>query len=97
MGQRSYLPILAPLGVIHPLTIGFDKTPLPMLPLVVEGRSIQGSANAPHLQLQKMLEFAAKFGVKPQTMEWPMTVEGIESALKTLKDGGMRYRGVLVA
>ncbi len=28
------------------------------------------------------------------TMEWPMTVEGIEGALETLKTGGMRYRGV---
>ncbi|KAJ8096429.1 putative formaldehyde dehydrogenase AdhA [Lipomyces tetrasporus] len=95
-----YLPIIASLGVIHPLTVGFDKTPVPMLPVVVEGRSIQGSATAPHLQVQKMLEFSARFGVKPQTQEWPMTaegIEGIEGALKTLADGQMRYRGVVVA
>ncbi len=97
MEQYSYLPILAPLGVIHPLTVGYGKTPVPMLPLVVEGRSIQGSATSPHFQVQKMLEFASRFGVKPKTMEWPLTAQGIENALKTLKDGAMRYRGVLVA
>jgi D-arabinose 1-dehydrogenase-like Zn-dependent alcohol dehydrogenase len=83
--------------VIYPLTVEFGQTPVSMLPLVVEGRSIQGSATAPHFEIQRMLHFAAKHGVKPKTMEWPMTVEGIEAALDTLKAGKMRYRGVVVA
>jgi hypothetical protein len=28
-------------------------------------------------------------------MEFPMTEEGIEEAMSTLRDGNMRYRGVL--
>ena len=88
---------MAPMGVLYPLTVDFGKTPVPILPLITEGLSIQGSATAPHHETQRMLEFAARHGVKPKTMEWPMNAEGIEAALGTLKEGRMRYRGVIVA
>jgi D-arabinose 1-dehydrogenase-like Zn-dependent alcohol dehydrogenase len=91
------MPIVAPLGVLYPLTVEFGQTPVSMLPLLVEGRSIQGSATAPRFQIQRMLEFAARRGVKPITMEFPMTAEGLEKGLDTLQKGGMRYRGVAVA
>jgi len=43
-----------------------------------------------------MLRFAALHGIKPMKQEFPMSVEGITQAMKTLKEGGMRYRGVLI-
>jgi len=79
------------------LTVDFGKTPIPLLPLIVEGRSIQGVATATHAQQQKMLQFAVDHNVRPQIMEWPMTAEGITTALDVLKEGKMRYRGVVVA
>jgi D-arabinose 1-dehydrogenase-like Zn-dependent alcohol dehydrogenase len=42
-----------------------------------------------------MLEFAAKHGVKPVLEEFPFNAEGINTAVKKLQDGDMRYRGVL--
>jgi D-arabinose 1-dehydrogenase-like Zn-dependent alcohol dehydrogenase len=84
-------------STLYPLTIDFGKTPIPMLSVIVEGISIQGSATAPHFQQQKMLEFAVKNNIRPVTMEWPMTAEGITEALQVLRDGKMRYRGVVVA
>ena len=47
--------------------------------------------------VEKMLEFAAKNGVKPVLEHFPFTVQGISTALKKLQDGNMRYRGVLKA
>jgi D-arabinose 1-dehydrogenase-like Zn-dependent alcohol dehydrogenase len=44
-----------------------------------------------------MLAFAAKNGIKPQIEKFPMTQAGITEAMQKLRDGGMRYRGVLIA
>ena len=43
----------------------------------------------------KMLDFAARNGVKPMINEFPLTVKGIEEAFDALDSGKMRYRGVL--
>ena len=45
---------------------------------------------------RQMLEFAALHSIKPIVMKFPMSEEGIEDAMGTLRDGKMRYRGVLV-
>jgi D-arabinose 1-dehydrogenase-like Zn-dependent alcohol dehydrogenase len=44
-----------------------------------------------------MLRFAAKHGVKPQIEKFPMTQAGITEAMEKLRNGKMRYRGVVVA
>lgn len=43
-----------------------------------------------------MLEFAALHQIKPMINKFPLTQEGITNAMQTLKDGKMRYRGVLI-
>jgi D-arabinose 1-dehydrogenase-like Zn-dependent alcohol dehydrogenase len=83
-------------GALYPLTISFDSPPIPMLPLVTSGLRIQGSAGAPRGQLRKMLQFAVDHDIKPIIMTWPLNGEGVEEAMKTLREGHMRYRGVLV-
>jgi D-arabinose 1-dehydrogenase-like Zn-dependent alcohol dehydrogenase len=45
--------------------------------------------------MQTMMDFAARHGVRPQTQKWPMTQKGVTDAMQTLKDGKMRYRGVV--
>jgi D-arabinose 1-dehydrogenase-like Zn-dependent alcohol dehydrogenase len=68
-----------------------------MLPLLVKGISIQGSAGAPRAEIRKMLDFAEQHGIKPAIMKWPLNTQGVEDAMKALREGKMRYRGVLVA
>jgi D-arabinose 1-dehydrogenase-like Zn-dependent alcohol dehydrogenase len=45
--------------------------------------------------MQTMMDFAARHGVRPQIQKWPMTQKGVTDAMQTLKDGKMRYRGVV--
>jgi D-arabinose 1-dehydrogenase-like Zn-dependent alcohol dehydrogenase len=94
---KLYLPILAPGAVISPLTVDEKDLQIPYMPLLGGGIRIQGSIVAARQLHRDMLEFAAHHGIKPIIMTYPMSVEGIQDCLKTLEDGKMRYRGVLVA
>ena len=42
-----------------------------------------------------MLEFADRNNVRPMIEKFPMSEEGINEAIQKLKDGKIRYRGVL--
>ena len=66
------------------------------MPLLLNGITIQGSVVSPRNVQQRMLTFAARQGVKPHVQKFAMDREGIEEAFQVLKDGKMRYRGVLV-
>jgi D-arabinose 1-dehydrogenase-like Zn-dependent alcohol dehydrogenase len=44
-----------------------------------------------------MLDFAARHQVKPIIERFPMTKDGVEVGVAKLREGKMRYRGVLVA
>lgn len=86
---------MAKLGKIFPLTISFAAEPVPMLPMIQKSLSIIGSAGAYRSSMGPMMQFAAKHGVRPQIQKFPMTQKGITEALQTLRDGKMRYRGVV--
>lgn len=88
---------MAASGTVYPLTVNFDSTPIHLLQFVLQGIAIQGSVVAPWNAIKKLLDFAVLHNIQPTIMTWPMTLEGVESALKTLGEGKMRYRGVLVA
>jgi D-arabinose 1-dehydrogenase-like Zn-dependent alcohol dehydrogenase len=88
---------MKPNSTIIPLTVDFGSTPVPLLPLITKGVRIQGSAEAPRIEIRRMLEFAVTHNIRPRIMEFPLTKEGIDNAMKTLREGKMRYRGVLVA
>ena len=89
------MSVMAKRGKIYPLTISFDAPALPLLPLVIGGLSIVGSAGCYRYEMQTMMGFAARHGVRPQIQTWPMTQQGVTDAMQTLKDGKMRYRGVV--
>ncbi|KAL7805339.1 alcohol dehydrogenase [Trichoderma aethiopicum] len=91
------ISLTASAGKIYNLTVSFDTSSVPMLPLLVRGISIQGSAGAPRAEIRKMLDFAVQHGIKPAIMKWPLNTQGVEDAMKTLREGKMRYRAVLVA
>ena len=83
-------------GAIYPLTISFDNAPISIISLIGGARRIQGSAGAPRDQLRKMLQFAVTHDIKPTIMTWPLNEKGVEDSMRTLREGRMRYRGVLV-
>ncbi|CAD6443119.1 6153d87d-ba3a-47df-b04b-a2fd6bef792e [Sclerotinia trifoliorum] len=91
-----YLPFLTPKAKIFALTIGPGQLALPNMPLLLNGITIQGSILAPTNVHKRMLEFAAAEGVKPKVQKLAMDLDGIVEAFRVLKNGKMRYRGVLV-
>jgi len=91
-----YTPLLASKATIFPLTIGPGLLSFPSMPLLLNGITIQGSVVSPRNVHERMLEFAARHSIKPIVQTFAMSREGIQQAFATLKEGNMRYRGVLV-
>jgi len=92
---KIMLPVMAPDSKIFPLTVSMDNFEIPHLPFIQKGIQIQGSIVAARAVHRHMLEFAAQHEIKPIVMEFPMSESGIEDAMSTLRDGNMRYRGIL--
>ena len=89
------LPVLAPTATIFPLSVDDGNFEIPQMGLIAGGLTVQGSVVAARSVHRHMLEFAALHSIKPIIMEFPLNVEGITDAMNTLRDGKMRYRGVL--
>ena len=88
---------MKPFGKIYPLTVSSEDLVVPFFPFLLKELSFVGSCTSTPASVDKMLEFAAEHGVKPILEEFPMSTEGINTALNKLQGGGMRYRGVLKA
>ena len=86
---------MKPFGKIFPLTVSEEALVIPFLPFLTKELSFIGSCTSTPASVDQLLEFAAEHGVKPVLEEFPMSVDGINAALKKLQGGGMRYRGVL--
>ncbi|KAE9391332.1 NADP-dependent alcohol dehydrogenase [Gymnopus androsaceus JB14] len=93
LGQ--YYPILSPEATIMPLTVSPDMLVAPNQGTIVRGIKIIGSILASRYIQNKMLEFADRNNVRPIIEKFPMSEQGINEAIQKLKDGKMRYRGVL--
>lgn len=83
-------------GVIYMLFVGLQTVPVPMKQLVFNGIRIQGLSGPSRRAIRKMLQFVHARQIRLAIMTWPMTAQGIEDAFRTLTEGQMRYRGVLV-
>lgn len=91
-----FLPIMAPGGTLYPLTVSQGDFKIPYMPIISGELKIQGSLVAARQVHRDMLDFAAHHQIRPIIQTFPMTVQGIEESMKTLDEGKMRYRGVLV-
>jgi D-arabinose 1-dehydrogenase-like Zn-dependent alcohol dehydrogenase len=89
------LPVMAPTSTIFPLTVSMDNFSIPHMAMVSNGLTIQGTLVAARSVHRHMLEFAALHNIKPIIQEFPMSESGIEDAMTQLREGNMRYRGVL--
>jgi D-arabinose 1-dehydrogenase-like Zn-dependent alcohol dehydrogenase len=90
-----YTPVLAPGASISPLSVAMEDFKFPYMDLLGNGLRVLGSIVAARKVHMDMLDFAAFHGIKPISVRYPMTVEGIQECLDTLEAGKMRYRGVL--
>lgn len=86
---------MAPFGHIYPLTIAGGNLNFPYLPLILKELSIHGSCSSSMEEVGKMLDFIVQHGIKPVIEKFPMSVDGIEQAIKKLETGEIRYRAVL--
>lgn len=83
-------------GTIYPLTVDLAPSAVPLLLMNFKGIRIQGSLVASRHSLRSLIEFAAEKQIRPTIMTFPLTKDGVEDAMETLRNGKMRYRGVLV-
>jgi D-arabinose 1-dehydrogenase-like Zn-dependent alcohol dehydrogenase len=94
---QLYLNVMAPNGVISPLSVDDNDLKIPYMPLLRNGLRVQGGIMSSRQVYRDMLAFAAFHGIKPINMTFPLTLDGVKQSLRTLEEGKMRYRGVLVA
>jgi uncharacterized zinc-type alcohol dehydrogenase-like protein len=90
---NSYLNLLRPMGTLS--LVGFPQKPLTLDGnLLIWGRrSIQGSTVGNPAQVERMLELAARCGVRAQTEVFPL--REINSAIDRVRGGAARYRVVV--
>ncbi|KAE8354357.1 chaperonin 10-like protein [Aspergillus coremiiformis] len=96
MDCPSLLPLMDIRGTIYPLTVDFKCSPVPLHSLNLRGIRIQCTIIASQNSLRKLVQFAAEKNIKPTVMKFPFNETGIADAMQTLREGKMRYRGVLV-
>lgn len=92
---NALISTLAPGGRLH--IVGAVKEPLgiQIIPMIFGQKSVSGSPTGSPVDLEKMLDFAARHNVSPQTEHFPMS--RINEAFERLESGKARYRIVLDA
>ena len=78
---------MSPMGAIYPLTVSGDDLKLPFDPILHREVRILGSRVSPRQHHREMLEFAALHGIRPVVETFPLTREGITSAMDRLAEG----------
>jgi alcohol/geraniol dehydrogenase (NADP+) len=91
----AILNTLAPSGRLHIVGAVLEPIPVPAFSLILAQRSISGSPTGSPAAIAKMLDFAARHSIAPQTEHFPMSQ--INEAFARLQSGKARYRIVLDA
>ncbi len=92
-----YMSIMANPGTIYPLTVSDGDLKIPYMPWFFGGLRIQASIVASRVIYKRMLKFAAFHGIGATLQRYRLDEAGIEQAMADLREGKMRYRGVLAA
>ncbi|KAK4552844.1 hypothetical protein LTR86_010178 [Recurvomyces mirabilis] len=92
-----YMKIMAPAGIILPLTVDFEATPIPLAPTIFQGLNIIGVKVCDRWEYDAMFKFVVRHKVLPIIQEYPMTADGLNDAVRDLKQGKVRYRAVVKA
>lgn len=86
---------LRPKGRMHVVGAVLEPIPVNSMDVIMTQRSVSGSPNGSPVTMQRMLEFAARHGISPQTEHFPL--QRVNDALAHLEAGKARYRIVLDA
>jgi uncharacterized zinc-type alcohol dehydrogenase-like protein len=92
---NGFINTLAPNGRLHVVGAVLEPMPIAALALIFGQKSVSGSPTGSPVDIETMLEFAARHGVVPQTEHMPMS--RINEAFERLEAGKARYRIVLDA
>lgn len=94
-----YLTAMAMPGTVYPLTVvgQNDELGLPYLKFLFGGVRVQASIVASRNTYKRMLDFAAFHGVRATVQRYKLNLEGIERAMKELREGKVRHKGILCA
>ncbi len=92
---ESMIAALAPNGRLHFVGAVLEPVPVAVFPLIMGQRSVSGSPTGSPVAIEKMLDFAARHDITPQTEHMPMS--RINDAFARLEAGKARYRIVLDA
>ena len=86
---------LAPNGRLHVVGAVVEPIPVAAFSLIMQQRSVSGSPSGSPTALDRMLDFASRHNIVPQTEHFPMSK--INDAFARLDSGKARYRIVLDA
>ncbi|WP_425615781.1 NAD(P)-dependent alcohol dehydrogenase [Anatilimnocola sp. NA78] len=92
---NALVATLAPNGRMHVVGAVLEPMPIAALPLIFGQKSVSGSPTGSPVEIEQMLEFAARHDITPQTEHFPMS--RINEAFERLEAGKARYRIVLDA
>jgi uncharacterized zinc-type alcohol dehydrogenase-like protein len=95
LNWKALMSTLAPNGRLHLVGVLPQPMEVEAGPLIGGQRSVSGSPTGSRQDIDTMLAFAARHGIKPQTEHFPMS--RLNDALDHLRAGKARYRVVLDA
>lgn len=94
MDWQSFIPMLAPGGVLH-FVGAAPPVELQVFPMIQGEKSFKASPLGSPATVHKMLEFCARHKIEAMTERFPMS--RLADAVKHLEEGKARYRIVLEA
>lgn len=89
----AYTNLLAPEGKFHVVGLVLEPIQISSFSLIDKQTSITGSPTGTPLAMYQLLDFCSRHSVRPWVEEFP--VSKVNEAIKTLRDGKLRYRAVL--
>ncbi len=89
----AMIATLRPKGRLHVVGAVLEPIPVAAFPIIMGQNSISGSPNGAPTTSARMLDFAARHKIAPQTEHFPLSK--VNDAIQHLVDGKARYRIVL--
>src|SRR5438093_10520709 len=91
----AMIGMLAPNGRLHVVGAVLEPMPVAAFSLILQQRSVSGSPTGSPVASEKMLDFASRHNIVPQSEHFP--IRQINEAFARLESGTARYRIVLDA
>lgn len=93
LNWQAYTAALAPKGKLHLVGAVLEPIPVGAFDLIMNQKSITGTATGSPIVVRKMIEFCARHGIETVTENYKMSE--INEAFEHLENGKARYRIVL--